>query len=125
MLFDDGEEDNVEVDVNVEWKVNENFVKWFMYNKQREDLYRLQEFKKKGWVGLDFDDFELEDEDEDGLLFQKMDIQIFEMLVKIKKKDLIIYKFDVKFYDDVDDEGEDGNVGIVEKKKKLFYLKDV
>lgn len=121
-LLDD--DDGGEVDVNAEWTVNENFAKRFTHNKQREDLHRLQELKKRGMAGSDSDDSESEDEDEDGKLPAKTDVQIFETLAMIKKKDPVIYKPEAKFYDDEEDEEEDGEA-VETKKKKPVYLKDV
>jgi len=115
-----------EVDVNAEWTVNENYAKRFTHNKQREDLHRLQELKKKGMAGADSDDSESEDEDEDGKLPAKTDFQIFETLAKIKKKDPVIYKPEAKFYDDEEVEEEEEEENAVDtKKKKPLYLKDV
>jgi protein KRI1 len=115
------DEDDGDVDVNAEWTVNDAFAKRFAHNKQREDLHRLQELKKRGMAGSDSDDSE--SEDEDGKLPAKTDIQIFETLAMIKKKDPAIYQSEVKFYDD---EEEEEDAGIVEeKKKKPLYLKDV
>lgn len=119
------DEEDGDVDVNAEWTVNESFAKRFTHNKQREDLHRLQELKKRGMAGSDSDDSESEDEDEDGKLSAKTDFQIFETLAKIKKKDPAIYQPEVKFYDDEDGEEDEGNAGVVEKKKKPLYLKDV
>lgn len=115
-----------EVDVNAEWTVNENYAKRFTHNKQREDLHRLQELKKKGMAGSDSDDSESEDEDEDGKLPVKTDVQIFETLAMIKKKDPTIYKPEAKFYDDDEDDDEEEEENTVySKKKKPLYLKDV
>ena len=128
-LLDD-EDGNGDADTNPQLKVNEEFARRFTHNKKREDLHRLEDLKKRGLAGSDSDDSESEDEDEDGLLPARTDTQIFETLVKIKKKDPAIYAPEAKFYDDVgeedEDEGqEDVDVKVVEKQKKKLYLKDV
>lgn len=125
-LLDD-EDGNGDADGNPQLKVNEEFARRFTHNKKREDLHRLQDLKKRGLAGSDSDDSESEDEDEDGLLPARTDTQIFETLVKIKKKDPAIYAPEAKFYDDLDEENEDnGQEDVdVKKQKKKLYLKDV
>lgn len=105
--------------------MNENYAKRFTHNKQREDLHRLQELKKRGMAGSDSDNSESEDEDEDGKLPAKTDFQIFETLARIKKKDPTIYQPEVKFYDDEDEEDEEDVAAVETMKKKPLYLKDV
>lgn len=119
------DEEDGEVDVNAEWTVNENYAKRFTHNKKREDLHRLQELKKKGWAGSESDSEDSEDEDEDGTLPVKTDVQIFDILTKIKSKDPAIYKPDVKFYDDEEEEEEEDVDTTATKKKKPLFLKDV
>lgn len=105
--------------------VNKEFAKRFEHNKRREDLHRLQELQKKGIVGGDdSDESTEEEEDEDGLLPNRVDVQIFDTLAKIRKKDPNIYAQDAKFYDD-EEESEGERPTQTDKKKKPMYLKDV
>lgn len=121
LLGDSDENDDV---ANI--KINEAYAKRFAHNKQREALHRLQELKKQGHVARSDSDSESsdEDEDEDGLIPERTEIQIYETLAKIKKKDPLIYQKDAKLYNEGEDEGEEENVE-KPKKKKSLYLKDV
>jgi len=113
--------------------VNEAYAKRFVHNKEREDLHRLQELKKKGLADSDGDDDDddSEEEDEDGLLPGRTDAQIFETLARIKKRDPSIYVSEAKFYDEEEEEdGREEGDGVEpatkeKKKKKPLYLKDV
>ncbi|KAH9321026.1 hypothetical protein KI387_015665, partial [Taxus chinensis] len=108
-----------------EIKVNKAYAQRFAHNKDREALHRLQELKKKGLAGASDDDESSEDEeDEDGYIPAKTDLQFYETLAKVKRKDPLIYEKDVKLYDDDDEEMEEKK-NEVGKKKKVMYLKDV
>lgn len=103
-------------------KINEAYAKRFAHNKQREALHRLQELKKQGQVGNSDSDSDSSDEDEDGLIPESTEIQIYETLAKIKKKDPLIYQKDATLYNEDEEEEE---VEEKPKKKKALYLKDV
>lgn len=107
-------------------KINEAYAKRFAHNKQREALHRLQELKKQGHVAGSESDSESSDEDEDeyGLIPESTEIQIYETLAKIKKKDPLIYQKDAKLFNEDEDEEEKETVE-KPKKKKSLYLKDV
>jgi protein KRI1 len=127
---DDGDGDGAQEEARI--TVNEAYAKRFVHNKEREDLHRLQELKKKGLANSDGDDDDddSEEEDEDGLLPVRTDAQIFETLARIKKRDPSIYVSEAKFYDEEGDEdGREEGDGVEpatkEKKKKPLYLKDV
>jgi protein KRI1 len=71
------------------------------------------------------------EEEDDGYIPDKTEAQIFETLMKIRRKDKSIYDKEAKFYssDDGEDDNEDGE-GEGGKKKKVkkekpMYLKDV
>ncbi len=128
---DDGEGDGGQEEARI--TVNEAYAKRFVHNKEREDLHRLQELKKKGLADSDGDDDDddSEEEDEDGLLPGRTDAQIFETLARIKKRDPSIYVSEAKFYDEEEEEdGREEGDGVEpatkeKKKKKPLYLKDV
>jgi protein KRI1 len=128
---DDGDGDGGQEEARI--TVNEAYAKRFVHNKEREDLHRLQELKKKGLADSegDDDDDDSEEEDEDGLLPVRTDAQIFETLARIKKRDPSIYVSEAKFYDEEEEEdgreeGDGVEAAIKEKKKKKpLYLKDV
>ncbi|CAM8876740.1 unnamed protein product [Rhodiola kirilowii] len=122
-LFDDegsGDDSKIEID--------EEYAKRYEYNKKREDLQKYEEMKNKGLIE-DSDDDE-DDEDDDDLVSGKKDLEFFEALIKVKKKDPILKEKEVKLFDSESDEGEaeesggGEDVGTEKKKKKLF-LKDV
>lgn len=127
---DDGDGDGRQEEARI--TVNEAYAKRFVHNKEREDLHRLQELKKKGLAGSDGDDDDddSEEEDEDGLLPVRTDAQIFETLARIKKRDPSIYVSEAKFYDEEEEDGREQGDGVEpatkeKKKKKPLYLKDV
>ncbi|KAL2645524.1 hypothetical protein R1flu_013111 [Riccia fluitans] len=122
-LLDD---EDGELDVAPQLRVNEAYAKRFVHNKQRADLHRLQELKKEGVVADSDEESTSEDEDEDGLLPLKTDEKIFETLARIKKRDPSIYKPETSFFDDEEEEEEDlGKPKNNSKKQKPQYLKDV
>ncbi|KAL9664608.1 hypothetical protein QQ045_020013 [Rhodiola kirilowii] len=122
-LFDDegsGDDSKIEID--------EEYAKRYEYNKKREDLQKYEEMKNKGLIEDSGDDED--DEDDDDLVSGKKDLEFFEALIKVKKKDPILKEKEVKLFDSESDEGEaeesggGEDVGTEKKKKKLF-LKDV
>ncbi|CAM8879833.1 unnamed protein product [Rhodiola kirilowii] len=123
-LFDDegsGDDSKIEID--------EEYAKRYEYNKKREDLQKYEEMKNKGLIE-DSDDDE-DDEDDDDLVSGKKDLEFFEALIKVKKKDPILKEKEVKLFDSESDEGEaeesggGEDVGTEKKKKKKLFLKDV
>ncbi len=96
-----------------ELKVNQDFEKKFNHRKQREELQRLTEKygdeitslpsqtrDRLGIEGSNDDDSEDTDEDDDGeLLTADMDAKIMKTLALIRKKDPLVYKSDVKFFE--------------------------
>ncbi|KAL4203277.1 hypothetical protein AMTRI_Chr01g127090 [Amborella trichopoda] len=122
-LFDDSDGDDIEDISKIE--VNEEFARRFTHNKRREDLQRLEELKKKGFVGdSEESSSEDEDEDEDGIVPIEKDAEIYEALVRVKNNDPLIYQKDVKFFNSDEDSDVDGQKRRSPKKKAL-YLKDV
>lgn len=109
--------------------VNREFARRFAHNSKRTALHRLQELKKRGVVDSSDESSDGEDEDEDGVLPARTDVQILNVLRKIKNKDPSIYSAEAKFFDDGYNEqakevsSEDEHKE--EKKKKPVYLKDV
>eukprot|EP00252_Welwitschia_mirabilis_P011719 TRINITY_DN2609_c0_g1_i1.p1 TRINITY_DN2609_c0_g1~~TRINITY_DN2609_c0_g1_i1.p1 ORF type:complete len:702 (-),score=222.67 TRINITY_DN2609_c0_g1_i1:327-2432(-) len=117
-------------------KVNRSYAKRLLHNKKRAALHRLQELKKQGKLVDDSDeseeDDEDEDEDEEGLIPRTTELRFYETLSKIKQKDPSIYQKDVKLFDEIEKDEEEGMGESEEKKKedknnakKAIYLKDV
>lgn len=103
-----------------ELRVNENYAKRFEYNKKRQDLERLKELAAD--YGVNSDDEDSEEEDEEGDMSPETEAKIFETLAKIKKKDPLIYKPDVTFFDEKDEKDEKKSSS---KEHKKVYLKDL
>lgn len=119
ILEDDGEAGEIDT-----LTVNAEYARRFKHNKERDDLHRLKELQKAGLAGDEASDSEDESEDEDGLLPEETEAQIFETLNRIRQKDPSIYQKDVAFFK----EGGGGGGGVGksgEKKQKAVYLKDV
>lgn len=95
-LLGDSDDNVDEVDI----EINEAYAKRFAHNKQREALNCFKELKKQDqFGGFDSDsDSSDEDEDEDGVILESTDIQIYETLGRIKKKDTLIYQKDATLY---------------------------
>uniref|UniRef100_A0A7N0U0Y1 Kri1-like C-terminal domain-containing protein n=1 Tax=Kalanchoe fedtschenkoi TaxID=63787 RepID=A0A7N0U0Y1_KALFE len=120
-LFDDdgsGDEAKIEID--------EEYAKRYEHNKKREDLQRYEEMKKRGLIDdSDESDEESDDYEEDGgLVSGRKDLEFFEALIKVKRKDPILKEKEVKLFDS-ESEGESGGEKNEKKKKKKLYLKDV
>ncbi|EMR10525.1 hypothetical protein PNEG_01235 [Pneumocystis murina B123] len=95
--------------------INEAYARRYQHNKAREELHRL-----KDKYGSDFENTESsETEDEIGdLATPSMNAAILETILKIRNKDPDIYKSDVNFYENVEDEL------IIKEKSKPFRLND-
>lgn len=107
--------DNEDSDVLDEFVINEKYAERYEYNKAREELHWL-----KDKYGSDFEDTEdSETEDEIGeLATPSMDAAILETILKIRNKDPDIYKSDVNFYENVENEST------IQKKAKPLHLND-
>lgn len=107
------------------------------HNKKREELHRLKEkypevaarLEAKAAGGIDSDDESTSEEEDEGIIPDKTEAQIFETLMKIKQRDKSIYDKEAKFYsseEEESDEEEDGEEKPKKKQKeKPMYLKDV
>ncbi|CAG9461343.1 unnamed protein product [Pedinophyceae sp. YPF-701] len=112
-----------EDDGGLEIKVNEEYARRFQHNKEREELHRLQEkhpelaakieakaLAKQVVAGGDSDassEYDSEEEDH-GYIPPEADVQILDVLNRIKNKDPSIYDKDAKFYSGPA-AGEDGS----------------
>ncbi|XP_077248936.1 KRR1 family protein [Tasmannia lanceolata] len=109
-------------------EINKEFARRFEHNKKREDLQRLEDLKKKG-LAQDSEGSSSESDDfgNDFLDSDTKDLQFYDVLVRVKKKDPIINQ-DTKLFDsdneEEEDEDEDGDKTKAAKDKPM-YLKDV
>lgn len=107
--------------------INEDYAKKFQYNKEREELVRLQEKQKKGFFQekeeSDYsDDSTSEDEDEDAdLATADVDAAIANVIQTIRNNPGKLLEKNVNFFDEVK---EDGSGEASAKKEKPMYLKD-
>ncbi|KAL5566714.1 hypothetical protein UlMin_029878 [Ulmus minor] len=120
-------------------EIDKEFARRYEHNKKREDLQRYEELKKKGLISRqavvegEEDDDEVdssESDDDESLYSRKGDLKLFDVLIKVKKKDPILKDPEVKLFEDEEDgeEGEDVDLNEQKndgKKKKSVYLKDV
>ncbi|KAG7672609.1 hypothetical protein Ndes2526B_g08865 [Nannochloris sp. 'desiccata'] len=127
-LFDDGHDGQ---NLPEQLKVNQSFADRFEHNKKREELHRLKEKYPEVAARLEAkaaaygsEEESSSEEEDDGYIPDKTEAQIFETLMKIRKKDKSIYDKEAKFYSSDDGEGEGGMKKKV-KKEKPMYLKDV
>ncbi|KAK9461673.1 KRI1-like family C-terminal-domain-containing protein [Lipomyces oligophaga] len=119
-VLDDSSEDD---ETDIKLTVNEDYKKRFEYNKQREELSRLEEKRKRGELELSEDDesesstSEEEDEAAD-LLTDDMDQRIQQVVTALRKNDTAVLKdSSVRFFDDISTETKESN-------QKPVYLRD-
>ncbi|PIA54395.1 hypothetical protein AQUCO_00900737v1 [Aquilegia coerulea] len=121
-LFDDT--DDIEDISKIE--TNQEFAKRYEHNKKREELQRLKELKKKGYIDdSDEEDSEESDDDVEALASGKNVVELFDVLAKVKNKDPILNQKDVKLFESSSDNDEEEEGLKKDKKKKAMYLKDV
>ncbi|KAF6165716.1 hypothetical protein GIB67_012613 [Kingdonia uniflora] len=99
-----------------------NYALRYEHNKNREELHKLQELKKKGIVE-DSDDSETESEDDGDT--RAMHPQLFDILDRVKKRDPVINIKDKKLFESDDEEGDKEGRFKKKSKEKPMYLKDV
>lgn len=130
-LFDEDQDAQQEAG---QLNVNQEFAKRFEHNKKREELHRLKEkypevaarMEARAAGGIDSEDESTSEEEDDGIIPDKTEAQIFETLMKIKRKDKSIYDKDAKFYSSEEEsDGEGGKRAKKKRKEKPMYLKDV
>ncbi|XP_010513238.1 PREDICTED: protein KRI1 homolog [Camelina sativa] len=109
------------------FEVDDEYGKRLLHNKNRVDLERLEEMKKRGLI-VDEEDDEPESEPDDDLDNPESDLRFVDVLLKVKNKDPSIMDKNAKFYEsDESSEGDEKKKKKKkkEKKKKKMYLKDV
>ncbi|KAG0479993.1 hypothetical protein HPP92_010624 [Vanilla planifolia] len=112
-------------------EIDKEFAKRFEHNKKREALHRLEELKKRGLAGEsedseDSSDESSEDDADRPVASGKKDLQFYDALVRVKKKDPAMQQKDAKlFSSSSDDEEEEEKRPKDLKKKKPLYLKDL
>ncbi|XP_019096448.1 PREDICTED: protein kri1-like, partial [Camelina sativa] len=110
------------------FEVDDEYGKRLLHNKNRVDLQRLEEMKKRGVI-VDEEDDEPESEPDDDLDNPESDLRFVDVLLKVKNKDPSIMDKNAKFYESDEssegDEKEKKKRKKKEKKKKKMYLKDV
>ncbi|GAB4843527.1 hypothetical protein Ancab_013489 [Ancistrocladus abbreviatus] len=136
-LFNDSDDDVEEIS---KIKINAEFAKRYEHNKKREDLQRFEELKKKGVIedsdpvsGSESEsESESEFDDDDDIVdvnSNRKELEFFDNLLKVKKKDPILKDKDAKLFLSSDSSGEEEEEEEGGKKKKdngkAKYLKDV
>ncbi|GMG99942.1 hypothetical protein Nepgr_001782 [Nepenthes gracilis] len=129
-LFDNSSGDDEEIS---KIEINEDFARRYEHNKKREDLHRLEEMKKKGLIGNSSSESESEssyDDDSDDMNSKRKEIEFFDALLKVRKKDPILKEKDAKLFASDSSEDEErirseGRGRKREKEKMAKYLKDV
>lgn len=137
-LFDGGCSDSENDAPNL--KINEAYARRYEHNKNREDLHRYEELKKRGLVddksdhsGSDSSSEDDDDDDDDVLAAnsKKRDLEFFDAIIKVKNRDPILKNKEVELFKSEDtsqvkeEEEEDEDSMIKKKKSKRVYLKDV
>ncbi|PKA48862.1 hypothetical protein AXF42_Ash016378 [Apostasia shenzhenica] len=113
-------------------EINQEYAKRLEHNKKREALHKLEELKKRGLAeesdGSDESSDDSTDGDGDDLVDSNKEIQFYDTLVRVKKKDPIILQKDAKLLSLAEDEENKEavkNKAKTGKKEKPLYLKDV
>ncbi|CAN8270498.1 unnamed protein product [Cochlearia groenlandica] len=132
---DDGGDDSFAKNGFNAFEIDEEYARRLEYNRKREDLQRLEELRKRGFVDEeeedeDEDDFkDNSDSDDEHVLDQKENVKFLDVLIKVKNKDPITRNEAVVFFEPRDentlnrkDSNKDNDDN---KKKKKMYLKDV
>lgn len=124
-LFEACDPDADDVDLS-KIEVDKQYARRLEHNKKREALQRYEELKKRGLAG-DYDDSDessssSDNDDEELVDSGKRDLQFFDALVRVRKKDPSILQKDAKIFSDEDVEDKQPKAA---KKEKPLYLKDV
>ncbi|DBA96751.1 TPA: hypothetical protein ACH3X1_015590 [Trebouxia sp. C0004] len=135
-LFD-GNDEVINVD-SPQLKVNDDFARRLQHNKQREELHRLQERHPKEAAKAaqlvsaqqpsEGGEESSEEDEDDGYIPNAMEKQIFETMLKIRKRDSSIYDSKKHFFADTSDDDQPRQNGRATKKSKAskpMLLKDV
>eukprot|EP00339_Tiarina_fusa_P013281 CAMPEP_0117006888 /NCGR_PEP_ID=MMETSP0472-20121206/6963_1 /TAXON_ID=693140 ORGANISM="Tiarina fusus, Strain LIS" /NCGR_SAMPLE_ID=MMETSP0472 /ASSEMBLY_ACC=CAM_ASM_000603 /LENGTH=720 /DNA_ID=CAMNT_0004708497 /DNA_START=58 /DNA_END=2220 /DNA_ORIENTATION=+ len=106
--------------------VNKAFAKRYQERKQREELKQIEQDRG----GIDSDDSSSEEEDEEGnQLTKSVNIQFVKTIKALRSKESSIYDPNKRFFDDIDDDEQDGGdkdrESQSEKNKKSKKFKDV
>ncbi|KAG1365538.1 putative protein KRI1 [Cocos nucifera] len=125
-LFDSCDPGADDVDLS-KVEVDQQYARRLEHNKKREALRRYEELKKRGLAGnsddSDEDESSSDDGDDDLVDSGKRDLQFFNALVRVRKKDPIILQKDAKISPSDEEEGEEKPKAV--KKEIPLYLKDV
>ncbi|XP_008786756.3 protein KRI1 homolog [Phoenix dactylifera] len=125
-LFDSCDPGTEDVDLS-KIEVDKQYARRLEHNKKREALQRYEELKKRGLAGnsddSDEDESSSDDGNDDPVDSGKRDLQFFDALVRVRKKDPSILQKDAKIYSDDEEEGEEKPKAA--KKERPLYLKDV
>ncbi|KAL0049758.1 hypothetical protein WJX82_009349 [Trebouxia sp. C0006] len=135
-LFD-GDDEVVNVD-SPHLKVDDAFARRLQHNKQREELHRLQERHPKEAAKAaqrvsaqqpsEPEEESSEEDEDDGYIPNAVEKQIFETMLKIRKRDSSIYDSKKHFFADASDDDQprqDGRATKKSKASKPMLLKDV
>ncbi|XP_058107572.1 uncharacterized protein LOC131251085 [Magnolia sinica] len=109
-------------------EIDQEFARRYEHNKRREDLHRLKELQKRGFVdGSDLNSDESSESDgyDDLVDSDGKDLEFYDALVKVKKMDPILDSKDSKLFDSENEDERGIEEGKKKKDKKPMYLKDV
>ncbi|XP_050384260.1 uncharacterized protein LOC126800881 [Argentina anserina] len=126
-------------------KINKEYARRYEHNKNREDLHRYEDLKKRGLVHDHSEDSSSEEEEDDDLLLaansKKKDLEFLDAIIKVKNRDPILQNKEVQLFKsgETDTEDEDNSKTNKRKsgsetqdsktkknkKKKKVHLKDV
>ncbi|KAL6142993.1 hypothetical protein ACLB2K_061268 [Fragaria x ananassa] len=153
-LLDGGSDSENEEKNAPSLKINEEYARRYEHNKNREDLHRYEDLKKRGLVDdPSASDDSSDDDDDDDLVLaassKQKDLEFFDAIIKVRNRDPILKNKEVElFKSDYTEEAEDDASLVKEedskakskkkkssnetedsktkkKKKKKVYLKDV
>ncbi|KAK9366677.1 KRI1-like family C-terminal-domain-containing protein [Lipomyces kononenkoae] len=120
LMLSDDEDDNDDNDDEVTLTINEAYRRRFDYNKEREELHRLQEKYDRGELHDDDEDSSSEEEDEEAdLLTEDIDQRISQVVDALRRNDTTVKDPKVRFFDDLQFSTDDKV-----KKDKPVYLRD-
>ncbi|PRQ41511.1 putative KRR1 interacting protein [Rosa chinensis] len=110
-LFGGGSDSETEDKNAPNLKINEEYARRYEHNKNREDLHRYEDLKKRGLVDDDHSDSDSSSEDDDDVVLaansKKKDLEFFDAIIKVKNRDPILKNKEVELFKSDETEVED------------------
>ncbi|XP_062003171.1 uncharacterized protein LOC133720731 [Rosa rugosa] len=109
-LLDGGSDSETEDKNAPNLKINEEYARRYEHNKNREDLHRYEDLKKRGLVDDHSDSDSSSSEDDDVVLAansKKKDLEFFDAIIKVKNRDPILKNKEVELFKSDETEVED------------------